>query len=397
MSAASVANHTGSTGDVSSEKNRHASVGSELWTGMWPLFTLALRRDRVLSLPVGRFAPFAAAIVLVLAFDVALSMVVAGSLLAGGAPAAGAWTMGIAVGVTGLLFAAVALITSQVSSSARGATGIALAVLGVTFLIRAAGDVMKPSEGSWLSWVSPLAWGQQSRAFVAKRWWPLALSAVVTVELFVFGWALGRGRDVGAGLIAERAGRVHASRTVLSPGGLAFKLSRATYIGWLVGLAVTGLLFGSLAYAVDDMLDQSPELATWIGAEGAKALLDTFAGMMLTFMVVGAACLGVGSGRRLPRRYAGHARLGAESVPRLSLAAGTSGRGERRPSGLAVSRRSGSRSGSHGGHQSPRLLRIVSAACTSKHRMSAGCHGSIASEKPGNRRSVHTTLVGTSW
>ena len=40
------------------------------------------------------------------------------------------------------------------------------------------GDVIDNS-GSTLSWFSPIAWAQQMRAFVALRWWPLALLALV--------------------------------------------------------------------------------------------------------------------------------------------------------------------------------------------------------------------------
>ena len=34
-----------------------------------------------------------------------------------------------------------------------------------------------------LSWFSPIAWAQQMRAFVAMRWWPLALLLALAAAL----------------------------------------------------------------------------------------------------------------------------------------------------------------------------------------------------------------------
>jgi len=55
----------------------------------------------------------------------------------------------------GLTFAAVAGVAVQLTESAGTAKGIAGAILGLSYLLRAAGDV---GERSWLSWLSPIGW-----------------------------------------------------------------------------------------------------------------------------------------------------------------------------------------------------------------------------------------------
>ncbi len=89
-------------------------------------------------------------------------------------------TAAMCLGVTAVatVFGAPAAVTAQMWRQARTATAAAMAALAAAALIRGAGDVIDNS-GSALSWFSPIAWAQQMRAFVALRWWPLALLLVL--------------------------------------------------------------------------------------------------------------------------------------------------------------------------------------------------------------------------
>ncbi len=64
-----------------------------------------------------------------------------------------------------------------------------MAVLALAVLVRGVGDVINNS-GSALSWLSPIAWAQQMRAFVDLRWWPFALLVVLALGLMVSSAAL---------------------------------------------------------------------------------------------------------------------------------------------------------------------------------------------------------------
>ncbi|UQX09711.1 hypothetical protein [Candidatus Mycobacterium methanotrophicum] len=62
------------------------------------------------------------------------------------------------------------------------------------------------------------------------------------------------GRDVGAGLIAERAGPAGATPTLRGSLGLAWRLDRGALLLWTVGLCLYGLLIGSVVHGIGDEL-----------------------------------------------------------------------------------------------------------------------------------------------
>ena len=207
--------------------------------------------------------------------------------------------MGLGAALTGLVFGAVAAVTTQLTAHARGASGLALAVLGAAFLVRGVGDIMR-TGGSWLSWFSPLAWAQQTRPFVDLRWWPLALSLGAVLVLLAAAVALAQRRDLGAGLLPGRPGPAGARPTLLSPAGLAARLLRGSFLGWAVGLFVFAVAFGSLARSVEDAVADLPQIGEWIG--GGSLLEDmtaTFAAAMLAYLTLGVAAFAVGAVLRL--------------------------------------------------------------------------------------------------
>src|SRR5699024_6130607 len=97
----------------------------------------------------------------------------------------GSILVGSATGLTGMVFAGITAITVQINEFSRSAAGMAGAVLGATFLLRAIGDMVEVG-GSGLSWASPLGWATQTAPYVHDRWAPLILSvalAAATIAL----------------------------------------------------------------------------------------------------------------------------------------------------------------------------------------------------------------------
>jgi ABC-2 type transport system permease protein len=135
------------------------------------------------------------------------------------------------IGLTGVVFGAVAGVTAQLTEQVRAATGSALAVLGAAVLVRGVGDVVRPG-GSPLSWFSPVAWAQQNRALVDVRWTPLLLSGALLGALVAGAPRLAGRRDVGAGLLPPRRGPAGASALLSGPTGLLTRLQRGTVVGW---------------------------------------------------------------------------------------------------------------------------------------------------------------------
>ena len=140
------------------------------------------RLELVGATVMGRAAPLAAGLLLAAIASLGIAVLTAMGLTMAGLPAAGSVAFGAAWGATGLLFAAVGGITAQLSVSARAATGLGLIVLAVTYVARAVGDLAEGGPG-WLSWLSPIGWSQQVRAFSGTRWGILVLPLVATVVL----------------------------------------------------------------------------------------------------------------------------------------------------------------------------------------------------------------------
>ena len=131
---------------------------------------------------LGRDAPLAAALIISLGANLALGLLSAAALAAGGLPAAGSLAFGLGWAATGMAFSAVAGVAAQLTASARAATGLSVGFVAVTYALRAVGDLAEPGP-SVLSWLSPIGWNQQIRAFAGDRWWVLALPVALCLVL----------------------------------------------------------------------------------------------------------------------------------------------------------------------------------------------------------------------
>lgn len=253
------------------------------------------RAELVRAGVVGRHAPASAAFVTAVVANAAIAVASALVLVATGLEVVDSFALGAAVGVTGLVFAAVAVATSQVTEHARAASGLALAVLGVAFLLRAVGDVQE-EHGSWVSWLSPIGWAQQIRAFVDLRWWPLGLSLALVVLLLALGAALAARRDLGAGLVPPRAGRPDAAAWLASPLAVAWRQQRASVLAWGVGVGVTALACGTFVDSVGDMVADNPDVAAMLG--DPTDLVSGFVAVMALFLALGTCGFAVASVQR---------------------------------------------------------------------------------------------------
>ncbi|QCB94876.1 ABC transporter permease [Cellulomonas shaoxiangyii] len=237
------------------------------------------RLDLVLAGAVGRRAPLTAALLTALVANAVVAAALLAALLPAGLAVPDSVAVAGGVAAVGLVLAGVAAVAAQLTTTARGANGLAGAVVGLAFVLRGVGDA-RQRGGSALSWASPIGWAQQSRAFVELRWWPLLLCLALAAALVVLASALARRRDVGAGLLPERRGRATAGPLLRSPLALVVRLERTAVVAWAAGLAVMAALTGSLVEGVVDSFADDPELAAAFGATGADVVL----GMLSAFV-----------------------------------------------------------------------------------------------------------------
>ncbi len=231
------------------------------------------RLELVGATVVGRAAPLAAGLLLAATASAGIAVLTAAGLALAGLPAAGAVAFGAAWGATGLLFAAVGGITAQLSVGARSATGLGLIALAVAYVARAVGDLAEAGPG-WLSWLSPIGWSQQVRAFSGTRWGILVLPVVATAVLVAVAFLLQRRRDLGAGLLADRPGP--AEGRISSTWGLSWRLQRPGFLAWTVAAVLMGVVLGSVADSVSGFID-TPAMAEFLERLGGRqGIVDMF-------------------------------------------------------------------------------------------------------------------------
>ncbi len=247
---------------------------------------------------MGRHAPLTAALVVGVGASLILGSVTAIALAAIDLPLESSIAFGLAWAGIGVAFATVAAVAAQLTRSARAASGIAVAALGLVYVLRAVGDVSS-GPGRWLTWISPIGWGQQVRPFAGERWWALLLLFGFSVVAAAIGYALAARRDLGAGLLPDRSGPAAASVRLRSPLALAWRLQGGVLLGWLAGFLLLGAVFGGIAANVGDLFT-SPEARAMIEAIGGKGgLTDAFITAELGFMGIFAAAYGVQASLRL--------------------------------------------------------------------------------------------------
>ncbi len=135
------------------------------------------RLELIGSTAVGRHAPLGVAMLVALPANLILLVLTTAVLVSSGLPLAGSAAFGLAEASCGIVFAGLAAIAAQISATARGARGLAIALLGVSFLLRGIGDSGGSHGLTWLTWLSPIGWAELVRPFAGERWWVLALPA----------------------------------------------------------------------------------------------------------------------------------------------------------------------------------------------------------------------------
>ena len=223
---------------------------------------------------VGRFAPLTAALLVVAGTNLAAGTLTALWLIGTGLPATGSVTLGLAMVATGMIFAGLAAVAAQLTASTRSATAIVSSLLGLAYLLRALGDTGQ----TWMSWLSPIGWGMRMRAYAGEQWWPLALAAAVSTAGILAAFALNSRRDLGAGMLPQRPGPAGAAGSLSSPLGLAWRLQRGVFAGWLFAMAIWGAALGGVVDGISKAKvdDQVSELLTRMG--GSSALIDAYLG-----------------------------------------------------------------------------------------------------------------------
>lgn len=248
---------------------------------------------------LGRYAALTAALIVSAATVILLGLLTALSLIGSGLDAKGSFAFGLMWAAAGLAFAGVGAVTAQVTESARAANGLTAVVLGVSYVLRAIGDSSSDGSTQWVSWLSPIGWSQQVRAYAGDRFVVLLVPLVFLGVMVAAATALIRRRDLGAGLVRPRPGPAKASPTLRSPLALAWRLHRSSFYAWGFAFLLLGLLVGNIASNVDGFVtsESAKEMVQKLG--GVEGITDAFLATEMGVMGLLASAFGIQAALRL--------------------------------------------------------------------------------------------------
>ncbi|MFE7273628.1 ABC transporter permease [Streptomyces sp. NPDC057623] len=279
------------------------------------------RQELVASGMVGRRASLTAALLTAAVANAVLALLVTAGL--SGQGTTGALAFGLGLAGVGMVFATLAAIVAQFTESARLARGLTAGLVGAAFVLRAAGDSASDDGSSALTWVSPLGWLENLRAFAGERWWVLLLFAGAALVQGAVAYELAGRRDVGMSFLPARPGP--ALGRLGTAGALAWRLQRGSVLGWSIGFFLAGVVYGGLTDGVADLVgdnENAREIFERMG--GQSGLTDAFLASMVGMLGLIAALYVVASVLRLHgEETAGRAEpVLANAVGRLRWAAG---------------------------------------------------------------------------
>lgn len=284
-----------------------ATLGGAVWTKIWMTCALMLAfgvvflvtrngradeeagrtellRSRVLGLHAYSVASWTAIAALCVAVGAGITVASAvGGLDPVGTGTTGSLVLGASVAGVGLVALGVAALVGQLTTTSRAANALASAVVGVLYLLRMVGDL---GNGA-LTWASPIGWAEEMQPWGENRWWPFVLLLLLAAVLMTLAAIIEARRDLGAGLLTERAGRPYAPARWATPLGLGLRMQRGPILGWTLTILLAALLLGSVVQSMADMLaDAGNPLASIYRGTGVDALLALLVTMIAMITAV---------------------------------------------------------------------------------------------------------------
>lgn len=218
-------------------------------------------------------------------------------------------TLGATFAASGVVFAGVASVTSQLAADARTATSMAVGFLGVVYALR--GYLDFSGAGEWTRWLTPFGWLAAVDPAGDANWWPLLAALAAGVVLVAVAFTLQSRRDFGLGLVPQRPGPSAGERLGLL--GLMRSLHGGALAGWFLALTALGMLFGNLVSSVRDLFAANPALGQMLASAGKSSgdLSMAFVATVLQIIGIITAVLGV---QTVMRMYIEEVEYRAEPV-----------------------------------------------------------------------------------
>ncbi|MGA8245430.1 MAG: ABC transporter permease [Nocardioides sp.] len=249
------------------------------------------RAELLGGLAVAQSTPLVSAVLLAVLGSGLISLLAALADIAGGLPVAGSLWFGASWLGLGLVGTGIGAVAAQLSASARTSGTISAGTIAVLFVLRAVGDT---TSASWLSWLSPLGWSTQLRAWSHPRGWVLLLDLGLAVVLVAVAVLLRRRRDLGSGLLPERPGPATGSPRLADALALNVRVHATSLAVWTVACAVMGALLAAIVPNIGSLIDSAGARAMFERLGGVGALQQTLVAALVSVGAVVISCFAVG-------------------------------------------------------------------------------------------------------
>ena len=171
--------------------------------------------------------------------------------------------LALAITAGAAMFAAIGALASEVMPTRSRAAGLAGAIFGAAFMLRALGDAT--SSAHWLVYLSPLGWVEQLHPLTGAR--PVWLLPIIAlIALCVAATIALADRDLGASLLADKDAAAPRTALLGSPVLFAWRMNRTVIACWLGATLLASLLYGSLAKSTGEAFANSGALRKFTGS-----------------------------------------------------------------------------------------------------------------------------------
>src|SRR5699024_5398965 len=120
----------------------------------------------------------------------------------------GSFLFGSSVGMAGIIGAGIGLVMAQIMPTSSSATGSALGVVGLLYIVRAGTDVSNLD----LSMINPMGWTSLADPFTESKWDPIMNASMCSGIVVLIAFSLERNRHMGSGYLPQREGRANATK-----------------------------------------------------------------------------------------------------------------------------------------------------------------------------------------
>ena len=238
------------------------------------------RQEMLVALPFGRLTNSAVMLCLSFVLNIAAALFIAlFTLVTGveGVSVIGAFAYGLSVGMQGFVFAMLTLLAAQLFSTARASMGVAFALMGVSYMLRAYGDM----NNNIISYISPMGLGLKVEAFYSDNFIPIIILFAEALVIAAIALWINSRRDIGMGIFPARKGKMHASKFLQTPVGFAWRLVRGGFYAWAIGIFAIGASYGSVIGELDIFIEGNEMIKQVLqGNGGTSVLVDAYIALL---------------------------------------------------------------------------------------------------------------------